>query len=494
MAPLPVVHPVLQHAKFTLDIFSVAGFFGGDEVVEAMSTLHIYQGRRWRGWYNSPGAYTVAKRFGRIANSRFWRGFFTGSCQDPTTAFGLNGKEGPKYIALYSGTVITTKHAGYLLANYCKQLPRDVLECPRKTMGLGVTIIDITNIKNEKNLHKLSVPSGPIHKTLSYFTMLSSVACTIFSLVLFNDRFCFVAILFGTIIGGISSLLIGRGNLALETVFKPADGSPPGDGVLIGDEIIVLRGSEEKVNAITKGNFRLELSGGPTYHVIGVCSMLYFLQFIVQLLLIPQGNLAGQLMFLASFVIAWINNSVLASIDKEELQTKLLLEESVTMEHKTYQLSCWSAAIVFACLSLSRSAEEVEKCPAYADYNRQHLLNQMLPNDTEVWVQWKDVIAEVLQSRSRDPLDRTLASLPSEPKPNSAKPVGPRYLREDQQELFRTLLKDALWAYEFYDKLTRNEDATGDDSMRYVISVMVDGCLLKDACRKSQYELDPKEE
>ena len=179
MAPLPVVPPVLRHTTFTLDIFSVAGFFGGDEVVEAMSTLHIYQGRRWRGWYNSPGAYTVAKRFGRIADSRFWRGLFTGSCQDPTTAFGLNGKEGPKYIALYSGTEITTKYAGYLLANNCKQLKKTALEGSRTTALTGVTIIDITNIENLQN-NKLSVPSDPIHKTLSYFTMLSSVACIIF--------------------------------------------------------------------------------------------------------------------------------------------------------------------------------------------------------------------------------------------------------------------------------------------------------------------------
>ena len=159
-------------------------------------------------------------------------------------------------------------------------------------------------------------------------------------------------------------------------------------------------------------------------------------------------------MFLASFVIAWINNSVLASIDKEELQTEIL-KTSVKMQAKKYQVSSWTTAIVFACLSLSRSAEDVKKCPAYADFNPQHFLSQMLPNDTAVWLRWKDVIAEVLRFKSRDPLVRALASLPSEPRPNLAEPVGPCNFREDQQKLFRTLLQDASRAYEFYDNLSK---------------------------------------
>ncbi|KAG2142553.1 hypothetical protein BD769DRAFT_1348918 [Suillus cothurnatus] len=42
--------------------------------ISAMTTVHLYHRRRWLGCYNSPGSYTVAKKFGQLANSRFWDG------------------------------------------------------------------------------------------------------------------------------------------------------------------------------------------------------------------------------------------------------------------------------------------------------------------------------------------------------------------------------------------------------------------------------------
>jgi hypothetical protein len=64
--------------------------------------------------------------------------------------------------------------------------------------------------------------------------------------------------------------------------------------------------------------------------------MLFFLQFIMQLLLIPQGNLGGQLMFLASFAIVWANNCVHGSIDKEAVQMDLL-RQSIYMTIEKYE-------------------------------------------------------------------------------------------------------------------------------------------------------------
>ena len=36
-----------------------------------------------------------------------------------------------------------------------------------------------------------------------------------------------------------------------------------------------------------------------------ICAFLLLSQFIVQLLLVPQGTLFGQIMFLASFTVSW---------------------------------------------------------------------------------------------------------------------------------------------------------------------------------------------
>ncbi|KAJ8593139.1 hypothetical protein M405DRAFT_701365, partial [Rhizopogon salebrosus TDB-379] len=68
---------------FTLNFSGVAGFFGGDEAVQAMKTIHLYKARRWTGWYNAPGSFTIAKCLGPIANSRFWNALFPGPNENP---------------------------------------------------------------------------------------------------------------------------------------------------------------------------------------------------------------------------------------------------------------------------------------------------------------------------------------------------------------------------------------------------------------------------
>ncbi|EGO27955.1 hypothetical protein SERLADRAFT_367532 [Serpula lacrymans var. lacrymans S7.9] len=79
-----IIPPIpLQNSDFTLNATGIAGFFGGDEAVSAMASVHMYEGRKWLGWYNSPGSYVVAKRYGQLANSRFWDGLFPGVNVDP---------------------------------------------------------------------------------------------------------------------------------------------------------------------------------------------------------------------------------------------------------------------------------------------------------------------------------------------------------------------------------------------------------------------------
>jgi hypothetical protein len=39
----------LNRDHFNLDVGGFAGFFGGDEAVSAMETVHLYRARRWTG-------------------------------------------------------------------------------------------------------------------------------------------------------------------------------------------------------------------------------------------------------------------------------------------------------------------------------------------------------------------------------------------------------------------------------------------------------------
>ena len=92
----------LKSSTINLDISGVAGFFGGDVAVSAMATVHVYQGRKWLGWYNSPGSYEIAKRYGQLGRARFWDGLYPGINVDPAVLFELDGLYGPKYRAVHS--------------------------------------------------------------------------------------------------------------------------------------------------------------------------------------------------------------------------------------------------------------------------------------------------------------------------------------------------------------------------------------------------------
>ncbi|KIJ60768.1 hypothetical protein HYDPIDRAFT_98055, partial [Hydnomerulius pinastri MD-312] len=66
----------INRTNYKLDLSGVVGLFGGDSAATALETIHFYKGRRWAGWYNYPGTVTVAKKFGQMADSRFWDSVF----------------------------------------------------------------------------------------------------------------------------------------------------------------------------------------------------------------------------------------------------------------------------------------------------------------------------------------------------------------------------------------------------------------------------------
>ncbi|KAF8838360.1 hypothetical protein BDN67DRAFT_971637 [Paxillus ammoniavirescens] len=108
----------LKGSHFTLDTSGVAGVFGGEEAVSAMATVHVYENRRWLGWYNAPGSYHIAKRYGLLAKSRFFDGFFPGVHTDAASLFDLDGWKGPKFRGAHSGTIM--EETGHLAALFMK--------------------------------------------------------------------------------------------------------------------------------------------------------------------------------------------------------------------------------------------------------------------------------------------------------------------------------------------------------------------------------------
>lgn len=375
----------LDKSKFTLDTSGVAGVFGGDEAVSAMATVHVYENRRWLGWYNSPGSYQIAKRYGLLAKSRFFDGFFPGVHTDPATLFELDGWKGPKFRAAHSGTIIEeTGHLAALFMKECASQEGKIVE-GRKTRSVGVTIAELNRVPASQMYPKRINAYSPVFASIPISVSVGTcVTCGIF-----EDWYSFSLILLGILTSGISCLVIGSGKLVF-THPNPAKGSPPGDGILSSDnEIVLLKGAEGAVNSVTRGRFSLTFPSEPQYQNIGWCSVILTIQFIAQLLLVPQGTLFGQIMFVSSLAVSWVYNSWLSSLDKEKIQRDILLNSVLEKPVLTKcVLGTHTTMVVFTLLVLQ--PEEPNK-----------ILDELLPNDTKVWRRWKETIVRRLVNREK---------------------------------------------------------------------------------------------
>ncbi|KAG1735413.1 hypothetical protein EDB19DRAFT_1854037 [Suillus lakei] len=418
------IHP----GKFSLNVSGVAGFFGGDEAISAIQTIHIYKARKFLGWYNSPGSWNVGKKFGMLANSRFWDGLFPGPNEKPAKSFQLDGKQGPKYVASRSGTILEhTGHLAYLIMQKSKE-EQGVKVKGRITKRNKVTIIKTQPfLELSADGHHTLVAILPI---VISFTTCALCGCT-------YDWFCFSMILLGIVSNGMSSLVLGSARLKLQGV-NSAPTAPPGDGMLMdGDDIVLLLGKEEIVATITRGRFVLEYA--PWYAAIGVSSLLLVIQLLAQLLLIPQGTFFGQIMFLSSFAASWAYNLYLSSIDNEYIQEKLLLEVLYLKEKhmRTYTFGTRTTAAVFACLMLQPR------------FQPESIIRNFMPNNTHVWVTWREKVLEIMRTRDSSQDTRCGLLQMSDKEKTDFEPADIKLLAK--------LLEDARTAYD----LATNEQLQG---------------------------------
>jgi hypothetical protein len=422
----------INYSPFKLDAAGVAGFFGGDEALSAMATVHLYRGRRWLGWYNCPGSYTVAKKYGQLANSRFWDGLFPGPNPEPAEAFGLDGKRGPRYVASLSGTdMMATGHLGYLMIQRSKELTAIQVEgeSTTETLPAAVTVVGVGDVTYDDQVEMMSTNHALLATIPIFISFATCITCAVVS-----DWLAFSLILLGIFSSGITCFVIGTAKFHLKSQKNVTEGVPPGDGLLLTPrDVIVLKGKEKDVNAITKGNFILTMGGGPEYRSVGLCSLLLVAQFMLQLLLIPQASLFGQVMFLSSLAASWIYNSFLSSLENEKTQGDLLCKALRVEEHsmKKYRILNRRSQAVFACSILSDGVETNE------DFDAERMLSLFIPNRTRVWSRWRAKVARELKSADRN-------------KSFYATAEDKEGLSEEECRLLATFLEDAHRAYESY--------------------------------------------
>lgn len=427
MAPL---NSPLSDNKFTLNAWGVAGIFGGEEAISTVALIPLYQGRRWLGWYNSPGSLNVARHFGNLARSHFWQRVFPHITKSPAVLFGFDGEVGPRYTAAMSGTEMQTGHLGYLAVERCKEVREETVIEGRETTPARVALIDVGDVDYDHNVPRLS----KFNAFLALIPITVSITtCVMCALV--QDWYSFSVILVGIIASGLASIALGSGKLVLKSVNKPAQGSPAGDGTLVPviweDMVVVVKGAENAVNAITKGKFGLVLADGFSTHAIGICSLLLILEFLAQLFLIPQGHLFGQLMFVISLCVSWVYNFHTSSFRRETLQANVLFRKLGNPRIRKFCVGTRTTMAVFVALLVFHGVSNTS--PAAV----QGVLRTFLPNDTVVWGKWRERVARQVCDKSLSCLE-----LDGEGDEND--------LTESQKTLLATLLRDASAAYDGY--------------------------------------------
>ena len=89
-------------------------------------------------------------------------------------------------------------------------------------------------------------------------------------------------------------------------------------------------------------------------------------------------------MFLSSLSVSWIFNTYLASVDRQDLQKEILTTAILgNLRLDTVGLPKWLSLVAFAAICLEAKPEDTRA-----------ILDEMIPNNTEVWKRVKEVVAE----------------------------------------------------------------------------------------------------
>ncbi|KAI6042773.1 hypothetical protein EDC04DRAFT_883402 [Pisolithus marmoratus] len=421
----------LESTKFILNGTGVAGLFGGEEAIASIALVHIFEERKWLGWYNSPGSYIMGMRFSGLAYSAVPPLF---ECEhedvqiDLASLFEYHGRKGPKFRAVHSGSTFQeTGHRAALFMRECIER-RSTRISGRKSQPVSVTIANLDGVSSHDKRSMRYRRRGPLYASIPILVSIGTCAACSW----YHDWFSFTAILFGIIVSGISCRVIGSGTFNF-TYPEPAPGSPSRDGILCHDEgVILLKGKEKVVNAVTRGKFSLLFKckdARRSVRLIRMCSVILVIQAIAQLILVSQSSPFGQLMFVVSVAVSWLYNLWLWSFDKEKVQRDILMEILGRPSLSKYILGTRTSMVIFVLLALDLD-------------DPKDVMNFLLPPNTRAWQIWKKAVITRLKNHEKLSFD---ASDWDDSSPS-----------DQERQLLETLSADAHEAYEGFQQHKKN--------------------------------------
>ncbi|KAI6042772.1 hypothetical protein EDC04DRAFT_2563661 [Pisolithus marmoratus] len=425
----------LENTKFILNGTGVAGLFGGEEAVASIALVHVFEGRKWLGWYNSPGSYIMGMRFSGLAYSAVpslprdeQEHVQTDLQTDLASLFEYHGRKGPKFRAVHSGS--TFQETGHLAALFMKECTeeRPIRINGRETQPVSVTIANLNHVPPREACPTMNRRSAPFYASVPILVSMGACAAC----GRYQDWFSFAVILFGIIVSGVSCRVIGSGTFRFMHP-EPAQGSPPGDGILgCDEEVVLLKGEEGAVNAVTRGRFSLLFKSQHarrTVKLIRMCSVILVIQAIAQLILVPQSSPFGQLMFVVSVAVSWLYNLWLWSIDKEKVQRDILMDTLGRPRLPRYILGTRTSMVIFVLLALELD-------------NPEDVMNFLLPPNTTAWRIWKAAVIKRLRNNEKLSLD--------------ASDWDDSSLSDQDRKMLETLSQDAHDAYEGFQQYKEN--------------------------------------
>lgn len=429
---MALLHTPLADSKFAFNALQFIGLIGGQQALFVMAMIPAYRGRRWLGWYNNPGSLDIARRLIDL-NTSFKKLPYV---ERPSAAlFGLDNATGPEFVSAFSGTNVQTGHLGYLILQRIKEIASKV----HQIEGMSIDPVVVNLLEVDPRMIDLEQPlllSEPhiTHTLLALIPITTSIiTCLLCCFV--SDWHMFSVILAGIFTSGFASMVIGSAKLVLQgpSPTQSAEGAPPGNCMAISEgTVIVVRGSDQAMNVITRGRFQLQ-GGGFWQIMIQYCAVFYLAEAIAQFFLIPHGTLFGQIMFLVSLCVSKLYSNYLVMYKKGRLQAEVLFKKLEEPRVQKFLVGSRTTMAVFVCLLLFHDTHHLASPPLYY-----RILMTALPNDTVVWRRWQEKVANQLQSKN----DESLRYLEFDEQD--------RVMNESDQRLLLVLLRHAVDAFRGY--------------------------------------------